>query len=131
MKKIAAIVMMLSLIAIPAYADWNEQADNGDYFQKVPGMIGRGFVNFITCPGYFIEDTCNGTKEKDFLGGTTNGMVTGLGKTLAAGAGGLWDMATAVVPEYRGAGYKRGMWPNYEWETPTDTTSTTSTAEAK
>jgi len=117
MKKLAAFVMLLGLIAVPvAYADWNEDADNGDWFHKTPAMALRGAVNVITSPGYFIEDTCNGMKDKDWLGGTANGMVTGFGKSCAAGIGGIWDIATCPIPEYRGAGYQRGMWPNYKWE---------------
>jgi len=109
--------MLLSLAVVPAaFADWNEDADNGDWFHKVPGMIGRGTVNVITSPGYVIEDTCNGGKDKDWLGGTANGIITGFGKMLAAGVGGAWDVATSPIPEYRGAGYQRGMWPNYKWE---------------
>lgn len=123
MKKIAAIIMLLSLIVVPvAFADWNDEADNGDWFHKVPAMASRGTVNAITSPGYLIEDTCNGGKDKkgiDALGGTANGIITGFGKMCAAGVGGVWDVATAAIPEYRGAGHERGMWPNYKWETST------------
>ncbi|MBI4398838.1 MAG: hypothetical protein HY586_06905 [Candidatus Omnitrophica bacterium] len=126
MKKIAALFVLLGLAVMPAaYADWNEEADYGDYFQKVPAMAGRGFVNAVTSPGYFIEDFTNGFKEQDWLGGAANGFVTGLGKSLAAGVGGVWDIATAILPEYRGAGYKRGMWPNYKWEIEEAAASTT------
>ena len=118
MKKLVAVFMLLGLIAMPvaAFADWNEEADNGDYFHKVPAMAGRGAVNFATSGGYLIEDTTNGMKDKNFLGGTANGIITGFGKMCAAGVGGAWDIATSVIPEYRGAGHSRGMWPNYKWQ---------------
>ena len=124
MKKLTAIFMLLGLVIVPtvAFADWNEDADNGDYFHKVPGMMGRGFVNVVTCPGYFIESTftsknCQGKNMGNAMGTECNSIVTGFRKSVAAGVGGAWDVTTSVIPEYRGAGYQRGMWPNYKWET--------------
>lgn len=115
MKKVAVIVMLLSMMVLPCYADWNEEADNGDLFHKAPAMMGRGAVNVVTSPGYFAEEWINGSRQENWLKGLWDGAITGLGKTIAAGAAGAWDVATAVVPEYRGAGYQRGMWPNYKW----------------
>ncbi|MBI4971472.1 MAG: hypothetical protein HZC17_06500 [Candidatus Omnitrophica bacterium] len=137
MKKLAAIFALLSLIAfVPgAYADWNDEADNGDYYHKVPAMAGRGFVNAVTCPGYFIESTffsknCEGKKACDAVGTEVNNIVTGFGKSVAAGVGGVWDVATSVLPEYRGAGYQRGMWPNYKWEKESSSAPAEATASA-
>lgn len=137
MKKLTAIFMLLGLAIVPAtaFADWNEDADNGDYYHKVPAMMGRGFVNVVTSPGYFIESTffsknCEGKDAVNAVGQECDNIITGFGKSVAAGVGGAWDIATSVLPEYRGAGYQRGMWPNYKWEKGESAPSATSEAPA-
>ncbi len=117
MKKLMVLFMIISLFAVPAtaFADINDDADNGAYFQKFPAMFARGAVNVLTSPGYFFAGICNGNDESG-VKGAAEGAVSGFGETLASGVGGLWDVATSWIPEYRGAGYQRGMWPDYEWE---------------
>jgi len=119
MKKLLTVLMIVGLLAAPsaAYADINQDADYGDYFQKVPAMMYRGFVNTVTSPGYFFGSICDSWKEEGFAS-KIEMPVAGIGQWAAAGVGGMWDIATAVIPEYRGAGYKRGMFPDYLWETP-------------
>lgn len=117
MKKISLFLMALLILSVPlAYADWNTDADSGDYLAKAPAMAARGIVNAVTSPGYLIEDMMNGCKAEGCkFTGVANGFATGLGKMLFAAGAGAWDFATAVLPNYRGAGYQHGMWPNYKW----------------
>lgn len=107
MKKVWAMMFVIMLgFSIPAQAackQCDEYARTGEYFVKAAGMLCRGTANLVLAPAEILihgyEGTLEGTPLLGTIGGTGKGIVWALDR---AGRG-VWDVATAFAPRYRGA----------------------------
>ena len=105
MKRLSMLVLALMLaLSAPVFAGVIEDnAAAEDYLTKAPAMVLRGVVNLALAPVEVVYHTYQGTIEGAPLIGTLEGAGTGIVWGLDKAGRGIWDVLTALFPNYNGA----------------------------
>lgn len=106
MKKVVSILLILCCL-MPATAgavDVWTNADSDVYKTKMGGMLGRGFINILTCWVDVIVATVEGTKSGPPVIGTVTGLGKGIGCTALRVLSGALDVVSFWVPGFNGYG---------------------------
>jgi len=112
-KKIAFLLALFLVIgSVPSFANecpihkWGaDKAQSASYPTKVVGMLVEGVDGVVLSPLHLLSGPYNDiVKEKHYATGLFTGLgkgVVGFGKDALTG---VWNIVTAIVPGYHGAG---------------------------
>ncbi|MDP3920295.1 MAG: hypothetical protein Q8R76_05765 [Candidatus Omnitrophota bacterium] len=105
MKRLLILVFGLMLVlSAPVFAGTIEDnAASADYVIKAPAMVLRGLANIALSPVEVVHHTYKGTMDGAPLVGTLEGAGTGIVWGLDRAGRGIWDVLTALFPNYNGA----------------------------
>lgn len=90
------------------------QSDN--YGIKVGGQMLRGVINAASCPAELVRSIIVRSAEGDPFVGTFQGIGEGAAYTILRAGGGIIDVATSIVPEYKNDVYYNPNEPIIFWD---------------
>jgi len=93
-KKLVMLVCIVAILAIP----------NVSYAYNPITKFVRGGLNVFTCPFELVEQVKETSRDKGVAVGCTVGIVKGVGKTIARGLVGVYEVVTCPVPFPNGFG---------------------------